>query len=136
MPRVKRLSSGDAIRAFSDSSASYKFNTEAHDFEFGDVARLDLSFQYRLWPRELGQGVPGFLYAVAETNLIWQDRNELAGSRDPDSGGTTWFLAPGIQYISRRFILEAAVQLPAVQDLGGNALEGDFILTAGFRVNL
>ena len=72
-----------------DSSASYKFNTTANDFEFGDVARLDLSFQYRLWPRTLGEGVPGFLYGVVESNLIWQDRNEISGASDRNSGGVT-----------------------------------------------
>lgn len=118
-----------------DSSVSYDFRTEANDFELGDVFRTDLSFQYRLWPRELGEGVPGFLYLVAESNLLWQDRNESSGSSDPNSGGTTWFLTPGIQYITKRFIVEAAVQLPAVQNLGGEALETDFIVTAGFRVN-
>jgi hypothetical protein len=32
-------------------------------------------------------------------------------------------------------VLEAIVQLPVVQDLGGAALEDDFIVRAGFRVN-
>ena len=53
-----------------DAQASYKINTEANDFEFGDVARLDASVQVRLWPRELKGGVPGFLYAILEANLI------------------------------------------------------------------
>ena len=118
-----------------DSSAFYNFKTEANNFQFGDLARADLSFQYRVWPRELGEGVPGFLYAVAETTLQWQDRNEVAGSPDRNSGGTTWFLTPGIQYVTRRLVLEAAVQLPAIQDLNGDALENDFIFTGGFRVN-
>ncbi len=52
-----------------DASASYKLNTEANGFDFGDVAGLDLSFQYRLSPFELARGVPSFLYAVAESNL-------------------------------------------------------------------
>ena len=127
-----------------DVSTSYKFNTQENHFEFGDVARLDLSFQYRVWPWKFDEdasdeddsdGVPGFLYGVIESNLIWQDRNEVSGSRDSDSGGTTWYLAPGIQFVTRRFVLEAVVQLPVVQELNGDALENDFIVTAGFRVN-
>ena len=54
-----------------DTSASYKFNTGANGFEFGDVARVDFSYQRRLRPRELGEGVPNFLYGVLESNLIW-----------------------------------------------------------------
>ncbi len=118
-----------------DASASYKYNTEANDFRFGDVARLDLSYQYRLWPRQLGSDVPNFIYGVLENNLIWQDKNEVAGSTDKDSGGTTLFLAPGLQYVTKRVVLEAAILLPVIQNLNGNALENDFIGTLSFRVN-
>jgi len=116
-----------------DTSASWKFNTEANNFEFGDEARLNASFQYRLWPRELGEGVPGYLYGVIESNLVWHDRNELSGTPVTASGGATWRLAPGLQYVTKRWIAEAAVQLPVARDLNGNALENDFIVTAGFR---
>lgn len=118
-----------------DGALSYKFNTEANDFEFGDEFSANISFQYRFWPRELGGGVPGFLYGVLESNLIWTDRNEFFGREDPDSGGTTWFLVPGIQFVTARYVLETAIQLPVAQELNGNALENDFIITAGFRVN-
>ena len=64
-----------------DAQASYKANTEANDFEFGDIARLDASVQYRLWPRTLGSGIPGFLYGVLEANLIYQDENENGAIR-------------------------------------------------------
>jgi hypothetical protein len=118
-----------------DAQASYKANTEANGFEFGDVARLDGSLQYRLWPRELGAGVPGFLYGVLEGNLIYQAKNEMNGAKDPNSGGTSFFLAPGLQYVTKRWILEGIVQVPVVQDLNGTGLEDDFILRAGFRFN-
>ncbi len=118
-----------------DVSASYKINTEANDFEFGDEARFDASLQYRLWPRELKGGVPGFLYGILEGNLVHQGKNDIGGADDANSGGTTLFLAPGLQYITKRWILEAIVQLPAFQDLGGTALEDEFIVRAGFRFN-
>lgn len=118
-----------------DSAVQYKFNTKANDFTFGDEARLDLSFQYRIWPRELGSGVPAFLYGVLESNLIWNDKNTAGGIRDPDSGGTTWFLAPGIQYVTKRVILETAVQVPVAQSLNGSGLKNDYIVSAGFRVS-
>lgn len=118
-----------------DAQVSYKANTEANGFEFGDVARLDGSLQYRLWPRELGAGVPGFLYGVLEANLIHQDKNRIDGSDDPDSGGLSLFVLPGLQYVTKRWIVEAGVQVPVVQDLNGTALEKDYILRAGFRFN-
>ena len=118
-----------------DSAVQYRFNTEANNFEFGDQARLDLSFQYRLWPRTLGAGVPAFVYGVLESNLIYAGKNEVGGISDPNSGGTTWFLAPGVQFVTKRAILEASIQIPTVQDLNGLALENDYIVRAGFRVN-
>ncbi len=118
-----------------DAQASYKANTEANGFEFGDVARLDGSLQYRLWPRELGAGVPGFLYGVLEANLIYQDKNQAGGKNDPNSGGLSLFVLPGLQYVTKRWIVEAGVQIPVVQDLNGTALEKDYIFRAGFRFN-
>lgn len=118
-----------------DAQLSYKANNEANGFDFGDEFRFDASLQYRLWPHELGAGVPGFLYGVIETNLLHQAKNEIGGTDDPNSGGTRLFLSPGLQYVTKRWVLEAIVQLPVVQDLNGMELEDDFIVRAGFRVN-
>ena len=118
-----------------DAQASYKANTEAGGFEFGDVARLDASFQVRLWPRQLKGGVPGFLYGILEANLIHQDKNRSGGLADANSNGTSLFLVPGLQYVTKRWIVEAAFQVPVVQDLNGTALEKDTVLRGGFRVN-
>lgn len=118
-----------------DAQVSYKANTKANGFEFGDEVRLDGSFQYRLSPRELGPGVPGFLYGVLEGNIIYQAKNEINGAKDPNSGGTSLFLSPGLQYVTKRWIVEGIVQVPVAQDLNGTALEDDFIVRAGFRVN-
>lgn len=118
-----------------DTQVSYKANTEANGFEFGDEFQFDASFQYRIWPRELGRGVPGFLYGVLEGNILHQARNELRGVEDPDAGGTSLFISPGLQYVTKRWVAEVIVQLPVFQDLNGTALEDDFILRAGFRLN-
>ncbi|MEN8258759.1 MAG: transporter [Thermodesulfobacteriota bacterium] len=117
-----------------DAAISYTLNSEANSFEFGDAARLDLSYQHRLWPRELTSGLPAFIYGVLESNLMWQDKNKSSGTDDDNSGGVTWHLAPGIQYVTRRTVTEFAIQIPVVQDLNGTALENDFIGTLSFRM--
>lgn len=119
-----------------DVSPVYQVNTAVNEFEFGDKARLDMASKYRLWTKNREGGVPGFFYANLETNLIWQGKNEIGGQDDPNSGGITWFVAPGLQYITRRVVVEGAVQLPAVQDLNGSALERDFITTLSLRINI
>ena len=118
-----------------DSQLSYKANREANGFRFGNVIELDASFQYRLWPRSLGGGVPAFLYGVLEANLIHAEKNRISGVADLNSGGTTLFLSPGLQYVTRKWILEAGVQVPVVQNLNGTALKNNYILNAGFRIN-
>ncbi len=119
-----------------DAQASYKYNTKANGFEFGDEVRLDASFQYRLWPQELEEtGVPGYLYGAVEGNVVRHGKNEANGSRDLNSGGTSIFLSPGIQYVTKRWILEGIVQVPIAQNLGGTALEDDYTMRFGIRFN-
>ena len=119
-----------------DVAPSYQYNTKANDFRFGPTVRLDAQGKYRVLPRRLENGVPGFLYVNLETNLIWQEKNQMNGTPDPNSGGSTWYLAPGIQYVTTWTVLEAAIQLPVVQSLYGNALKNDFITTVSFRRNI
>ncbi len=119
-----------------DAQARYQANAKADGFEFGDVARFDGSFQYRLWPRTLRSGVPGFFYGILETNIVHKQTNRIGGARDFNSGGTTVFLVPGVQYVTKRWIVETALQVPIVQNLHGAALKNDFILRAGFRFNI
>ena len=118
-----------------DSQISYLVNTEANNFEAGDVARLDGSLQYRLLPETLSDGVAAFVYGVIEANLVYQQKNRVSGKSDKDSGGTRLFLTPGIQYVTRRWIGEAAVQVPVAQDLNGDALENDYIARVSVRFN-
>lgn len=118
-----------------DSQLSYKANREANGFRFGNVSQLDASFQYRLWPQTLGGGVPAFLYGVLEANLVRAEKNRIGGVDDPNSEGTTLFLTPGLQYVTRKWILEAGIQVPVVQNLNATALENNYIFSTGFRVN-
>lgn len=118
-----------------DGQIAHERRGSHEGFQAGEQTRLDLSFQYRLLPRELGGGVPGFLYGVLESNWVHAGRDEIDGVNAIDSGGTQWFLTPGLQYVTRRWVLEAAVQLPVEQNMNGNALRDDYIVHAGFRIN-
>jgi hypothetical protein len=37
--------------------------------------------------------------------------------------------------VTKKWILEAGVQIPVRQRLNGNALETDYLFTSGFRLN-
>jgi len=118
-----------------DAQVRYQATGSDAGFAPGDRFDFDASWQYRVWPPALGRGVQGFGYAVLESNLQVQDNSRVGGQREPDSGGTRWFVAPGLQWVTRRWVAEAVVQLPLAQDLNGQQPEDDFILRAGFRVN-
>ena len=119
-----------------DADIGYKKNTEADGFRFGDEFFTDASFQYRVWPRQLGTGVPAFLFAVVETNLVSQGRHEITGTSDPDSGGTRWDADFGLQYVTTNFIIEGIIQIPVVDHPRGTGLRNDFRVTAGVRWNV
>ena len=118
-----------------DGQLSYRVNNEANNFEAGNLFRLDGSLQYRMWPRSLESGVPAFLYGVLEINLVNQAKNKAGGLNDDNSGGTRVFISPGIQYVTRRWIAETALQIPVTQNLHGDALENDYIFRVGMRFN-
>lgn len=119
-----------------DGQLSYQANREANGFRAGNRWQADGSLQYRLWPGSLGTGVPAFLYGVLEANLMHAARDRAKGGSDPNSGGTSLFITPGLQYVTRKWIVEAGVQIPVGQDLNGTALETDYVFTTGFRINL
>lgn len=118
-----------------DFQASYQANSRAAGIKRGDVARADASFQYRLLPQKLRRDDKGYFYGVIEANLVHSGRMRANGAGNPNTGGTALSLVPGVQYATRRWIAEAAVQLPVMQDLNGSALERDFAVLAGVRVN-
>ncbi|HVC36854.1 MAG TPA: transporter [Gammaproteobacteria bacterium] len=120
-----------------DSSLTYQANGTHNGYSAGDIAELDASFQYRLLPVSLQgiQGVPHFLYAVIESNLIHIGRDVQNGSINSNSGGTEWLISPGIQYVTSRWVAEAAIQIPLQRNPYGNALRDKYILHAGVRFN-
>jgi len=118
-----------------DAQLLYRENGRHDGFARGDEVRLDASLQYRIWPPSLEgvSGTPGFVYALLESNLIDRERDEIGGGTDPNSGGTQWLLAPGLQYVTRSWIVEGTVQLPVAEDSNGDAIQDDYIVRVGFR---
>lgn len=118
-----------------DAQLSYRENTEANGFEAGDEIRIDVSYQHRLLPSVLNAETRSLLYGVVELNTVIKDRHERSGIVVDASGGTTLFFTPGLQYVTRKFIAEIALQVPLSQSLNSTTLENDFVIRGGFRVN-
>tara|TARA_R110000744_G_scaffold91550_1_gene177529 strand:+ start:50900 stop:51760 length:861 start_codon:yes stop_codon:yes gene_type:complete len=118
-----------------DGQLGFVLNGEADGFARGDSVSLDASVQYRISPRRIDVGTRGFLYGVLEANLTHADGNRTVNIVDPNSGGTTLWITPGVQYAARRWIAEAAVRIPAATHLNGTALEPDYALITSLRLN-
>jgi len=117
-----------------DYNLIYQFNTEAHNFEFGDILKYTIAYQKRLLPWELpDKGLYTQFNAVLELNGEWKQRNrDESGSVDV-SGGNTIYLSPGLQVASKHFVAETSVQLPVFQDLNGTQVETDYVIVTSLR---
>ena len=116
-----------------DGQLAYRNNGSSNGTEFGDAFTFDASLQYRLIPKQLKATSTAFLNGVLELNIIDQQSNTRNGVSDDNSGGTSIFIAPGVQYITQRWILESSVQIPIKTN--NSLLENDYIARIGIRTN-
>ena len=112
----------------------YTEKTSDDGFRFGDSLRYDVAFAYRAYPKVYETYPSPQLNLFLEFNGESQEKNEMGGFTIPDSGGTTVFLSPGIQYMAgRTFLVESSIQVPVVENLNGNQLETDYTFLVGIR---
>ncbi|VAW01721.1 hypothetical protein MNBD_ALPHA06-2120 [hydrothermal vent metagenome] len=118
-----------------DAQLSYQINNQANQFEAGDISRADVSLQYRIVPSKLRADTNSFINAVMEANLIHAGQNKINNVTNLNSGGTTLFVVPGLQYVTERYIAEIGLQIPVIQDLYDIAAANDYIFRTGLRFN-
>lgn len=109
----------DRVRV--DADLLYKFNTGRDPFRH-DVLRYDLAYSYRVMPVVFAPGQLYSLDAVAELN-----------GRYVTDGSHEIYLSPGLQLSAERWVFEASIQLPVVQDLVGDGPETDYRIVTGLR---
>ena len=116
-----------------DLDTLYTLTTELRDFEAGDELRYNLSYRYRLWPARFGKRLLQ-LNGLLEINGRWSDKARADGNTIAASGGSVLYLSPGVQYITKRAIVEASFQVPVWQDLNGSQLEDDWTAVLSMRI--
>jgi len=147
LPRSLQLGTGSVdvpfglvFLAFKDrigfnSSFLYQFNNESDGFRFGDETKVNLALGYRLFPKEYTSFQDKVLKVYLEVNTVVSQRASLNDQNVPDSGGTLVFLTPGFQVVlNPRFLVEAAFQIPLVQELNGTQLGFAATANVGIRV--
>ncbi len=89
----------------------------------GDRLLLDLVGGVRL--KQTGYLEPDTVWLL-ELNGEYADRAERHGAALVDSGGTEWFVSPGIFWTLRNFAVKAGVQIPVASDLNGRQPRSDY----------
>lgn len=115
------------------ANIGYRLNTEDDDISFGDQFFVKTDLEYFLFPqltRKHGQEVISLL----EFSFVHAERDRLQDRGVPNSGGNSFFLAPGLQWIvSERFLVETSIQFPLAQDLTGKQSKLDQSVLVGVR---
>lgn len=102
-----------------DADLIYQLNTGGGEHRHNSL-RYDASYSFRLTPATFDSGDQREWDVVAEINGAYRT-----------DGAHTLYLAPGIQYITDRWIFETSFQIPVTQD--GDEPELDYRVTTGFR---
>jgi hypothetical protein len=104
-----------------DASAVYTFRGEHDDFRVGDRFDLGSALAYRL--TEDIKAYPNWSVS-GELLGVWIGRDDDAGEKNPNSGGTTVYAAPGIRgRIDPHLSLGLAPAIPVYQNLDGDQPE-------------
>jgi hypothetical protein len=105
------------------TDAGYRYNREGDGgYREGNEARLNLSAQYVLFPRDYTR--PGHeVFAVLEGTFLDAGRDRLRGRTLPGTDRSTFLLAPGVQYVAtERLFLDLSVQVPVWEEVGRGEL--------------
>lgn len=118
-----------------EAQIRYDRNGSNNLANIGDSLSTDLAWHKRVFPSKITSNTSGFWYTVLEANITYAAQDNFSGRRDTNSGRFIASLSPGIQYATRRWIGELAVQIPIIKNLNGETLEPDYTVFSGIRVN-
>ncbi len=115
----------------------YNLNTSHNQVDFGNSFSYNLAFGYRLLPSVYETYPSPQLNGFLEINGTSAAKSDVNGVTNENSGGTTIFLSPGLQFVGgRRWLVEASLQIPIVNEPNGTQLATDWTLSIGTRILL
>ncbi len=116
-----------------DTSFQYTLRTERDDFRLGDRIDGGWAMAYRFI--EDIQRYPQ-VSAFAEANVRYLFKSEEVGGRDPNTGGTAFFLTPGVRVsFSPHVSFTLSSPLPVVQHLNGEQLKTNYKLNGALTLS-
>ena len=113
------------------ASARYRFNgTNNAGVDRGDKILLDFVGGIRPTPTNYME--PDTVWLL-ELNGEYGQRAEFGGAEQVNSGGSEWFISPGIFWTKRNFAIKAGIQIPIYSNLNGTQQESDYRAKATFE---
>lgn len=106
------------------ASVRYRFN-DSNDAGVDRGDKIKLDFVGGIRPTPTGYLEPDTVWLL-ELNGEYGKRSSINGTDLLDTGGTEWFLSPGIFWTRRNFAIKAGVQIPIVSNLNGNQEDSDY----------
>lgn len=114
----------ESLKWYRWASLRYRLNGENDaGLRRGDKILFDLVGGWRPTPPSYYE--PDTVWLL-ELNGEYGKRDEVNGAELGDTGGTEWFLSPGIFWTKRNFAVKAGVQIPIASDLNGDQEETDY----------
>ncbi len=99
--------------------------------QFGNTLNYDVNAKYRVYPADLGQTGPQFFLALGLNGEV-TGREKNDGVTDPNSGGDTTYISPGVQVVfAPHWIAELSYQQAIYHNLYGTQLGTDYRATGG-----
>jgi hypothetical protein len=115
----------------------FNLNTSNNQVDFGNSFSYNVAFGYRLLPAVYETYPTPQLNGFLELNGSTAIKNKLSGQKVDNSGGTTTFLSPGLQYVGgRRWLVETTFQYPIINEPNGTQLVTDWTFSLGMRILL
>ena len=115
----------------------YGLNTSNGAVNFGNNFFYNLALGYRLLPKVYEKYPSPQLNGFLEINGATAAKNKINRVADANSGGTTIFLSPGLQYIGGRlWLVEASLQYPIINEPNGIQLGTSWTASLGLRLLL
>lgn len=106
--------------------------TDETGLDRGDKVLLDLVGGIRFKPTDYLE--PDWVWML-ELNGEYTRRAERGGVELANSGGTEWFVSPGLMWTYRNVAIKTGVQVPVASDLNGTQTETDYRATLEFELH-
>ncbi len=128
----------ESLKWYRWASVRYRFNQDRSienkgNLQRGDRLFVDFAGGYRPKVNDYREADTVWLL---EFNGEYSGRNAFNGVNRNNTGGSQWFVSPGIMWTLRNFAVKAGVQIPVLSNLNGEQDDSDYRARLEFEWHL